>query len=40
MDPIAYLAVMNAHGTTPLDYWLEPRRQSRLRRLAVAVVRS
>jgi hypothetical protein len=40
MDPIAYLAVMNAHGRTLLDYWLEPRRQSRLRRLTAAVVRS
>jgi hypothetical protein len=40
MDPIAYLAVMNAHGRTLLDFWLEPRRESRLCRLAAVVVRS
>jgi hypothetical protein len=40
MDPIAYLAVMNANGVTLLDFSLEPRRESRLRRLAAVVVRS
>jgi hypothetical protein len=40
MDPIAYLAVMNANGVTLLDFWLELRRESRLGRLAAVVVRS